>query len=371
MNDHELEQKIIEYRRALHRIPELDFDLPKTRAFLTEVLKPLGCELKDLGKPGFVAYFNNHKEKTLAFRSDMDAIPIDEPEGSEFRSIHKGAMHACGHDGHMAMLLGLAEWLSVNSEKINVNVLLVFQAAEETTGGAQMICDTGIFDEYKPSKIYGIHLWPQVPKGQINCRPGGFMAGTYVVTIDIEGRAAHIAEYAKGIDALEAGCMLVNKAYEFEASLPKDIFRLLRFGEFNSGTANNVIAEKTRITGAIRAYDDETFVALEKGILDAAGEAELKTGASIGMHKSEGYPPVVNPQDLYNETKEKLSSAGFVWNELTEPLLLAEDFSHYQRILPGLYMHLGTGVDTKLHNPDYTLDESVLLTGVNIFRALL
>lgn len=371
MTDHELEQKIIGYRRALHRIPELDFDLPKTRAFLFDVLTPLGCELRDLGKEGFTAYFDNHKEKTLAFRSDMDAIPIDEPEGCEYRSVHKGAMHACGHDGHMAMVLGLAEWLAENADKVDVNVLLIFQSAEETTGGAQMICDSGIFEEYRPSRIYGIHLWPQVPKNQIVCRPGGFMAGTYVITIEIEGRAAHIAEYSKGIDALEAGCLLVDMAYSFERSLPKEIFRLLRFGEFNSGTANNVIAEKTRITGAIRAYDDETFAALEKGIEAAAREAESRTGASISIHKSEGYPPVVNPQDLYGETKNTLSAAGFDWHELTVPLLLAEDFSHYQHKVPGLYMHLGTGVNTKLHNPEYTLDESVLLTGVKIFRALL
>ena len=371
MDDHGLEQKIIEYRRALHRIPELDFDLPKTRAFLTGVLDPLGCELRDLGKEGFTAYFDNHKDATLAFRSDMDAIPIDEPEGCEFRSIHKGAMHACGHDGHMAMMLGFAEWLSANTDKVNVNVLLIFQAAEETTGGAQMICDSGVFEEYKPEKIYGLHLWPEVPKGQINCRQGGFMAGTYVVTIDIEGRAAHIAERAKGIDALEAGCLLIDKAYAFEAALPKGVFRLLRFGEFNSGTANNVIADKALITGAIRAYDDETFAALEKGIYDAAHEAEIKTGASISIYKSEGYPPVVNPQDLYDQTKETLAGVGFNWNELAEPLMLAEDFSHYQHILPGLYMHLGTGVNTKLHNPEYTLDESVLMIGVNIFRSLL
>jgi hippurate hydrolase len=391
MPDRELEQQIIEFRQALHRIPELDFDLPRTRAYLTNVLAPLGCEIRDLGKAGFTAFFDHHQDVTLAFRSDMDAIPIEEPDGScAFRSEHAGAMHACGHDGHMAMLLGLATWLHARTHThtskervadqhtsdedavgIKANVLLVFQAAEETTGGAHLICQSGVLGDYNVSKIYGIHLWPGQPKNQIVCRPGGFMAGTFVVEAEIEGRAAHIAEYRKGADALEAGCLFVEKAYAFEAALPQDVHRLLRFGEFHAGTANNVIASKAHINGAIRAYDDETFAALQDGLDAAAREAVQQTGTHFEIRKSEGYPPVVNPLDLYEETKETLTAAGFSWHELAEPLMTAEDFAFYQREIPGLFLHLGTGVDTKLHSPAYTLDESVLITGVQIFRTLL
>jgi hippurate hydrolase len=371
MTDHELEQQIIEFRRALHRIPELDFDLPETRAFLTEVLTPLGCELRDLGKAGFTAFFDNHQAVTLAFRSDMDAIPIEEPAGCAFRSVHTGAMHACGHDGHMAMLLGLALWLRAHAAEAKANALLVFQASEETTGGAHLICQSGVLRDYGASKIYGLHLWPGQPKGQIVCRPGGFMAGTFVVEAEIEGRAAHIAEYRKGADALAAGCLFVEHAYAFEAALPPEIYRLLRFGEFHAGTANNVIADKARLAGAIRAYDDDTFAALHDAVDAAARAAEQQTGTRITLHKSEGYPPVINPPALYEETKAALTAAGFAWHELNEPLMTAEDFAFYQREIPGLFLHLGTGVDAKLHNPTYTLDESVLITGVKIFRTLL
>ncbi|GHU63706.1 peptidase M20 [Clostridia bacterium] len=376
MTDHELERQIIEFRRALHRIPELDFDLPRTRAFLTEALTPLGCEITNLGKGGFTAFFDNHQATTIAFRSDMDAIPIDEPVGCAFRSENTGAMHACGHDGHMAILLGLALWLSKNglntgASEVKANVLLVFQAAEETTGGAKLICDSGVFRNYGVSKIYGIHLWPGIPKGQIACRPGGFMAGTFVVEAEIEGRSAHIAEYKKGADALEAGCLFVEKAYAFETTLPQNVFRLLRFGEFHAGTANNIVAAKARISGAVRAYDDETFSALQDGIQTAARETALRTGTQIEIRKSEGYPPVVNPPDLYEEAQAILTAAGFAWQEPAEPLMTAEDFAFYQREIPGLFLHLGTGADVKLHSPAYTLDESVLLTGVQLFRTLL
>jgi hippurate hydrolase len=381
MPDHELAQQIIEFRRALHRIPELDFDLPRTRAYLTNVLTPLGCEIRDLGKAGFTAFFDNHQEATLAFRSDMDAIPIEEPDGGcAFRSEHAGAMHACGHDGHMAMLLGFATWLHAHTHihtskesaaEVKTNVLLIFQAAEETTGGAQLICQSGVLKDYGVSKIYGIHLWPGQPKNRIVCRPGGFMAGTFVVEAEIEGRAAHIAEYRKGADALEAGCLFVEKAYAFEAALPQDVHRLLRFGEFHAGTANNVVAGKAHINGAIRAYDDGTFAALQDGLDAAAREAALQTGTHFEIRKSEGYPPVVNPLELYEETKKALTATGFTWHELSEPLMTAEDFAFYQREIPGLFLHLGTGVEAKLHSPAYTLDESVLITGVQIFRALL
>jgi hippurate hydrolase len=372
MPDRELEQQIIAFRRALHRIPELDFDLPRTRAYLTTMLAPLGCEIRDLGKAGFTAFFDHHQDVTLAFRSDMDAIPIEEPDGlCAFRSEHTGAMHACGHDGHMAMLLGLALWLSEHASDARANVLLVFQAAEETTGGAHLICQSGVLRDYGASKIYGLHLWPGCPKDRILCRPGGFMAGTFVVEADITGRAAHIAEYRKGADALEAGCLFVEKAYAFEAALPQEIHRLLRFGEFHAGAANNVVADSAHIRGAIRAYDEETFTALHGGLDAAAREAALQTGTHFEIRKSEGYPPVVNPLELYEETKEALTAAGFVWQEPNEPLMTAEDFAFYQREIPGLFLHLGTGADAKLHSPAYTLDESVLLTGVQIFRTLL
>jgi hippurate hydrolase len=370
------ENKVIGFRRALHRVPELDFELPRTRAFLLSVLEPLGCEIRDLGKAGFTAYFaaasgGAAAKKTIAFRSDMDAIPIREPAGCAFRSEHEGAMHACGHDGHMGMLLGLAAWIAGHPGEAGANALLVFQAAEETTGGAKLICDTGVLRDYGVSRIYGIHLWPGYPENTVVCRPGAFMAGTFVINVIAEGRAAHIAEYQKGADALEAGCLFVLRAYELEKALPASVFRLIRFGEFQSGSASNIVADRARITGAIRAYDDETFDYFKTGLEKIMRGIETETGVKLRYEKSEGYPAVVNPPALYEETRKTLAGAGFSWFELKSPILQAEDFSYYQREAPGLFMHLGTGEGARLHSPEYTLDESVLMTGVGLMRALL
>ena len=366
-----LENRIIEYRRQLHKIPELGFELPKTRAFLLSVLAPLGFEIRDLGKAGFTAYFDNNKKQTIAFRSDMDAIPIQESGACSFASVHEGVMHACGHDGHMSILLGLAILIAENPEKSAYNCLLVFEAAEETTGGAKLICDTGILKDYGVLCIYGLHLWPYSPLHTIVCRPGEFMAGTYVIEVTAKGRSAHIAEYQESADALEAGCKFIMRAYELERTLPPEKFRILRFGEIVSGTANNIISGKTYMAGAVRAFDDDTFSYFLTGLEKIMRELETETGVAFTFEKSDGYPPVINPPDLYAQTKATLTNADFEWHTPEYPTMHAEDFVFYQREVPGLFMHLGTGAGVLLHSPEYKLDEMALLTGTRLFWTLL
>jgi hippurate hydrolase len=162
-----MSDKLAEHRRTLHRIPELDFDLPKTRAYVTAVLSKLPCTLIPAGRAGLCAYFDAGMPDTMAFRSDMDALPITETNDCDYVSTHPGKMHACGHDGHMAMLLGFAEEISRRMNTLPHNVLLLFQAAEETTGGAREICDAGVFETYKVSKVFGLHLWPEYEKGAV------------------------------------------------------------------------------------------------------------------------------------------------------------------------------------------------------------
>jgi len=300
----------------------------------------------------------------------MDAIPIDEPAGCSFGSVHPGAMHACGHDGHMAMMIGLAAWASKRRASLKRGILLVFQAAEETTGGAASIVDSGVLADYGVSRIYGLHLWPGFPLGTVICRPKEFMAGTYVIEIEVTGKAAHIAEYTKGIDAMEAGLRLVKDAYVFEKSLPKETFRILRFGTFNSGTTNNVVASKAVLTGALRAFDERTYNAMNTGMKKLAAEIQASSGAGFEFHYSKGYPAVINPEALAGEARQKLTGAGFAWLEPELPYMQAEDFSYYQLAVPGLYMHLGTGGAAKLHAPDYTLDETALGYGLKLWTTL-
>ena len=245
-------------RHALHRIPELDRALPKTLAYLKNALSGLGCQVFAPMDGALCAWFDFGADSAIAFRADMDALPITEKTGVDYASTHPGKMHACGHDGHMAILLELARRLS-GKERLPHNVLLVFQPAEETTGGAKDICDTGVFARYNVKAIFGLHLWPGLPAGKIFSRKNELMARSCEVTVDIYGKSAHIAKATEGIDALMAGTEFYQKAVAMERALPDNIFRLLKFGKFQSGTVRNALSAHTHMEGSLRAFQDEIF----------------------------------------------------------------------------------------------------------------
>ena len=179
-------------RHALHRIPELDKELPETLAYLRGALAGLRCRVFSPTDGALCAWFDFGQEAAIAFRADIDALPIEEKTGLPYASTHPGKMHACGHDGHAAIVLELARRLS-KKESLPHNVLLVFQPAEETTGGAKDICDTGIFREYNVQAIFGLHLWPGLPAGTVASRKNELMARSCEVTVDVYGKSSHIA----------------------------------------------------------------------------------------------------------------------------------------------------------------------------------
>jgi hippurate hydrolase len=359
----------------LHRIPELGRNLPKTTAYLLDYLRTLPCEITPVTDAGFVAFFRApaaSPRSTIAFRTDMDALPIEEATGLDFASEHPGCMHACGHDGHMSMLLGLAAWISENLESLPVNVLLVFQAAEETTGGAKDFCASTVFADHGVKAIYGQHLWPGFPKGTVICRRGDFMASTFVFVIDILGRSTHVGTYRQGIDALEAGAAYISRIYEMEKTVvASDVRRLLRVGRFESGRTANVVPAKAQLEGTLRTYDPAVHELMWSRMLEIAGDIEQQTGARFTLRHSDAYPAVRNPDELFDRAKAALTGAGISFFEPEEPLLIAEDFGCYGQILPSLYLHLGTGVDAALHTNNYMLDEDVLMDGVRVFREIL
>jgi hippurate hydrolase len=302
----------------------------------------------------------------------MDALPVTEENDVDYRSEHVGAMHACGHDGHMSIMLGFAGEVADSLGGLDRNVLLVFQPAEETTGGAKDIAASGIFEKYNTEKIFGIHLWPGYPKGSIICRDGDFMASTMVLYIGIKGQSAHIAQYKEGIDAIDAACKFITRCYETEKNeVSPEVRRLLRFGLLISGNANNVVADTALIEGTLRTYGEEVRDFLWGRMEEIAGDIGARTGAKFTFRHSDPYPAVINPHALFSEAKNTLTKAGFEFIEPLEPLMIAEDFSWYQRRLPGLFFHIGTGMTTPLHNPKYQIDEDALVTGVRAYKALL
>ena len=356
--------RIIQNRRALHRIPELDRDLQETAAYLHSELEGLGCTLTSPMEGSVCAFFDFGAESAIAFRADMDALPIEEKSGAEYASQHPGRMHACGHDGHMAILLELARRLS-KRKRLNHNVLLVFQPAEEASGGAKEICDSGIFTKYNAEVIFGLHLWPGLPKGKIFSRPGEMMSRSAELDVDIFGKSAHIGRSWEGNDAMEAAMVYLQKAYELERSVPKDTRRLLKFGHLQSGTVRNAISAHTRMEGGLRAFSDEVFFGLRSRLFEIAEEVEKEFGCTVKVHTSNGYPAIHNPPELY----EKVSQIA-PFEYLPEPSMTTEDFSWYQRYVPGMFFFLGLGENPALHSDNFDFDESVLPIGADFFKKI-
>lgn len=371
-------EKLTKYRRDLHKIPELGYQEYKTKEYILSVLKDYNCEITELCDTAVCAYFKGqgpvhgsaNRMETLAFRSDMDGLPVSENTGAEYGSCHQGKMHACGHDGHMAMLLGLAGQLHRNLQRLSFNVLLIFQPAEESPGGAKCICESGILSRYDVKKIYGFHLWPMMERHRIASRERELMAMASELDITIKGLSAHCAKSEDGIDALFIGCQLVNELYAMvDTEVPEGEFKLLKFGTMSSGRVRNTISDHTRLEGSLRSFKVDTFNFIMKRMVEIAKSYENKYGCTINISYAESYPPVINDGDLFRNAKNLLKD--FDFTTFKEPFLLAEDFSYYQQEVPGLFMFLGTGTGIPLHSSNFDFDESILDTGVKAYMRLL
>ena len=366
------------YRWDLHRIPELGFEVYKTKAYIMEQLQQYHCEVNEVCGTGVYAFFQSRedngkgqpREHTIAIRSDMDALPVAEESGASYCSIHTGVMHACGHDGHMAMLLGLASELNQIIHTLPHNVLLIFQPAEETTGGAGEICKTGILSKYGVKRIYGFHLWPMLEKNAIGSRSNEFMAKSSELDIFIEGKSAHCANAEQGIDAMAIGCELVIELYQMEKQeIPSTEYRLLKFGRMESGTVRNAISSNTVIEGSVRCFHEDTGNFMFRRIEEISASYEQKYGCRITFKRNDGHPAVINDPELFEEAKVLLSD--YVFHTFEKPFMLAEDFSCYQKEVPGLFLFLGTGTNIPLHSSNFDFDEDVLYTGVQVYLKLL
>lgn len=369
---------IKKYRQDLHRIPELGYEVYKTKDYILEQLRLYDCEISEVCGTGICAFFQSredngtgeNRKKTVALRSDMDALPVTEETGAEYCSVHEGVMHACGHDGHMAMLLALAGELDQIIHTLTHNVLLIFQPAEETIGGAKDITASGIFSQYNVKRIYAFHLYPMLEKYAVGSRGSEMMAKSCELDLTVVGKSAHCAYAEEGIDALAIGCELVNELYQMiRTEFSETEYRLLKFGKLNCGSVRNAIAATAVLEGTIRSFHDDTFLYIIRRMEEISADLEKKYRCSISYKRTEGYPPVINDPALYEEAKELLS--GFDFRTFEKPFLLSEDFSFYLQEIPGLLLFLGTGTNIPLHSNRFDFDEDVLLTGVEVYLKLL
>ncbi|MGM9904422.1 amidohydrolase [Enterococcus hirae] len=354
------------HRMALHQIPEIGFHEFKTKQYLYQQIKDYGGVIHEIGATGLLLYFDQEKQETIAFRTDIDALPIYEATNASYSSLHEGYMHACGHDGHMAMLLGLAEYISQHREVMIYNVVLIFQPSEEIAGGAASVIHSGLLDRYQVQAIFGFHLWPGLPKGEIFSRPGPLMAQSSETDVIIRGKAAHIASSDQGIDSLEAAMRFMKNVYDFDRSLPKNLMHLLKFGQITGGTIRNVLANEVIVSGSIRSYSRTTQEDLKAQLARLAEEFQENSDASITFRYNDGYPAVHNDEQLY-----AAFSDSDLLHELPEPVLQAEDFGVYTEKYPCVFFFLGLGDTPALHEATFDFDMSVLEKGVSWYQRLL
>ena len=332
---------LTQYRRDLHQIPEVDFDLPKTIAYVHSVIDELPCEVFEPCASTVCAWFDRGSEHATAIRTDMDALPVTEKSGVPFCSTHAGQMHACG-------------------------VLIVFQPAEETTGGAQFICKSGTFEKYHVDRIFGFHLWPDLPKGHIASRPGALLAATSESTFTFFGKATHIAKAEDGTDSMEAGMRFILEAYDYMANRAQEEPCTFKCGLLESGQARNVISSRTYIEGTLRTFSEKMGAEAKGALREIAERRAAEAGCTVDVDFSEGYPPVVNNEELFELASRHIDVA-----ELPKPLLIAEDFAFYQRHLPGVFLLLGTGTGIPLHADTFDFDEEVLMAGLETYKRLI
>lgn len=359
-------ETIKKYRRDLHQIPELELDLPETTNYILSVLEDFDCIVSVPLQSTVLAYFDNHKEHTLAFRSDMDALPVTEQTNLEFQSKNPGKMHACGHDGHMAMLLGFAKELNEYYKTLDKNILLIFQPGEESPGGAHLICEANILKNYHVQYIFGTHLWPVLEKGVVATRKNEFMARASEINIDIYGKENHAAKYKEGIDALEIGAEILLEIYAMEKEIPNEYYRLLRFGRMESGTVRNVVSGHTRLEGTLRAFQDYIFDSMKEEIYRICADKEKKYNCKVNISINTGYPAVMNDEKLVNDLISKIPEI----RQLKNPEMIAEDFAYYQKEVPGVFFFLGTQTPYALHNAKFDFDEEVLLSGIELYKKI-
>lgn len=378
----ELEEKVIKFRRDFHAHPELSWKEERTSKVIEQVLKELGFENVRRGfggtESGVVGDITGRKEVPLiALRADIDALPIEEEADVPWRSINKGVMHACGHDAHAAILLGVAHMLALLKDKLPCKVRLIFQPAEESgvRSGARQLIEEGALDGVEA--IWGLHVWSSLPAGKIGYRSGPTMASADIWEVEIKGKGGHGSRPHEAIDpTIAAASIVLSLQTIISRELDPQETAVLSIGRLESGSAPNVIPEKALIQGNIRTTSsivrDElpgSIGRIAKGIGSA-----LRCGVKTNFIPV--YPVTVNDPDMV-ETLKKVASAMFGDQSLTEmPIVMgSEDFSFYQQKIPGVIFFLGMadsqkGTDAEHHNPTFKTNDGVLKKGVALLTAL-
>ena len=369
----ELQPEIAEWRHELHMNPELMFDTHRTSAFVAEKLKSFGCDevVTGIGRTGVVGVIKGRHGKgpVVGLRSDMDALPITEETGLDYASKILGCMHACGHDGHMAMLLGAARHLC-ETRNFRGQVAVIFQPAEEGgAGGLEMVKD-GLMARFDIESVYGMHSWPGLPVGQFALRTGAFMAAMDVFSITIRGKGGHAAAPHLTIDPIFIGSQIIS-ALQGIASRNADPLEsvVVSVTQFNAGKVHNIIPQSAKLTGTVRSLKRELR---ELAITNLRRTAE-GVSAALGGEATVSDEQVLPYPVTFNHARESTVAADAARNVAGEknvnddfpPEMGAEDFSFMLEARPGAMILIGNGDSANLHHPAYNFSDDAIPYGIS------
>jgi len=369
----ELQPEIAGWRQHIHAHPELLFETAETAQFVAGKLREFGCDevVTGLARNGVVGVIRGKPGKrSIALRADMDALPIHEATGVAYASRQPGKMHACGHDGHTAMLLGAAKYLC-ETRNFAGTVVLVFQPAEEGGGGARVMMDEGLFDRFAVDEIYGLHNVPNMDEGSFAIRPGAFYGGANLFEITVRGRGGHAAQPHQTVDAVVVASHLVVALQTIASRLADPVKPLVVSvtAMETDSTAHNVIAGEVRLKGTTRVFDPDLQDLVEARLGQIARLTAEAHGATAEVAYQRNYPILENAPE---QTDFAADMATRVAGSCAEapPIMWGEDFAFYLQEKPGAYIWMGIGPAASLHHPEYNFNDEVIPSGCSWFAEL-
>lgn len=374
-----LRAKLVEIRHDIHQHPELGFAEHRTQKLVRDWLSEHGYAPRDCAKTGLVADLHPDRAgqtKTIALRADLDCLPMPEATDLPYRSVHDGCAHKCGHDGHTAVLMGVAAILAQHRDAIAGNVRLLFQPAEEGVdgGGARVMVAEGALSDV--SEVYGLHNWPPMPRGRIGVRAGAMMAQTYTIRLLVTGVGGHGSEPQRCRDPIVAASHLV---VALQTAVSRGLGygggAVVSIGKFAAGTTDNVIPETAELLGTIRTFSAEVSERVLERVREIAAGTAATFGVKVDVDVLEGYPVLVNDADCVdavNRVGRAVVGDAHISDEGL-PIAGGEDFAYFAKEIPAAYFLVGAGEpggSPSCHHPDFDFADAIIPTAMSMFLGI-
>jgi hippurate hydrolase len=371
-------EEITAWRRDIHEHPEVQYDVQRTAAIVAEKLKAFGCAevVTGIGRTGVVGVIRGKGQasrRVIGMRADMDALPMDELTGLPYASKTKGKMHACGHDGHTAMLLGAAKYLT-ETRNFDGTAVVIFQPAEEGGAGGKAMCDDGMMARFGIQEVYGMHNAPGIPVGSFATRTGPLLAASDLFTITVEGKGSHAAEPHKGIDTLVVGA---NVLLALQSIVARNVDPMksgvVTVGTFRGGNAANVIPQKAELIGTVRSLEPAVRDLLQARVTETAKGIAAAYGAVATVDYQRNYPITVNharETDFAVAVAREVAGVDKVEPNIS-PIMGGEDFSFMLEERPGNMIWIGNGDTAACHHPAYDFNDAAIPHGVTYWSRLI